>query len=73
MSDTAFLEPHVGFPAAAREVQIEGDSHVFESFQLVSLALAGELPQSVLVALAGFLHAPLLSNTKDHQDQAWSF
>lgn len=55
---------YASFPAAAGQVQVEGHSQVPEALQLLSLDLARELPQSVLVPLARLLHTSFLRHTQ---------
>lgn len=61
------IASYVCFSAAAGEVEVEGDPQVFEGLQVVSEALPGKLPQSVLVPLSRLLHLAFLEDTLRHK------
>ena len=59
---TAEIVAHVGFPAAAGQVEIQGHPQLLEGLQVLAVALAGELPQCILIPLSCLLHLPFLED-----------
>lgn len=55
---------YVGFPAAARQVEVQRDPQLLEGLQVVSKALPRKLPEGVLIPLGSLLHLALLEDTE---------